>query len=331
MSSSNTKKFSVLISQAQTGLRLDQFLTEWVPQVAGEEFSKAKMRKLIQMGFVFLNGSRCKIASKELRFKARVEIFLDRPALMQGDETQTSDRIFELKSSDIVFEDDAIIVMNKPFGLPTQPTLDRKRPCLYTALIQFLSEREGKPAYVGLHHRLDRDTSGVILFTKKKEANLGVSRIFQEHLAQKTYYAITGVTTAVATAVKEIWQIDNFLGKTPGTKKSSIMKSVRSGGDRAITDFKRLWISSTAQLIEAKPLTGRMHQIRVHLAEGGLPIFGDRTYGTDLSADAAPRLMLHARILTFPHPMTGQVITVAAPLPEDFQKCMKKHHLELPS
>ena len=326
----NTKagpqKFSALISQAQTGLRLDQFLSDWVPTVSGEEFSKAKMRKLIQMGFVFLNGARCKIASKELRFKARVEVFLDRAALMQGDEAKSSDRAFLLKNSDIVFEDDAIIVINKPYGLPTQPTLDRNRPCLYTALIQFLSEREGKVAYVGLHHRLDRDTSGVILFTKKKEANVGVSRIFQEHLAQKTYYAITGV----GLVAKEIWQIDNFLGKTQGLKKSSIMKAVRSGGDRAITDFKRLSLSESAQLIEAKPLTGRMHQIRVHLAEGSLPILGDRTYGTPQSADAAPRLMLHARTLTFPHPLTGQSMSVSAPVPEDFQTCLKKHQLKVP-
>ncbi len=326
MSSANSKKYSILVSQAQTGLRLDQFLSEWIPTVTGEEFSKAKMRKLIQMGFVFLNGSRCKIASKELRFKARIEVFFDRAALMQGDEAKESDRAFTLKASDIVFEDDAIIVMNKPYGLPTQPTLDRNRPCLYTSLIQFLTEREGKVAYVGLHHRLDRDTSGVILFTKKKEANLGVSKIFQEHLAQKAYFAITGA----GNAVKEVWQIDNFLGKTQGAKKNSIMRSVRSGGDRAITDFKRLALSSTAQLIEAKPLTGRMHQIRVHLSEGDNPIFGDRTYGTDQSADAAPRLMLHARTLSFPHPLSGQNMTVSAPLPQDFLACMKKHHLEIP-
>lgn len=319
------RKYSLLVPQAMTGKRLDQVLVEWLPTVVNQPLSKAKVRTLLAAGVVYLNGTRVKIASKELRFKARLEVFFDAQALRDGDAKLAHDEEFQLTESSILFEDEWLIAISKPYGLPTQPTLDPTRPNLYDLLKKFLGERGGQSeAYVGLHHRLDRDTSGVILFTKKKEANFGVGEIFKQHLAQKTYWAIAKTP---AKGFPMSWKVENYLAKAKGTGKQSRMQSVHSGGDRAVTEFRLLSLAKGVGLVEASPLTGRMHQIRVHLSENGAPILGDATYG---DRSAAPRLMLHAVNLTFPHPLTKVKMSIFAPIPQDFTECLKNHELPLP-
>jgi RluA family pseudouridine synthase len=233
--------------------------------------------------------------------------------------------------------------VNKPPGLPTQPTLDEARANLYALLKKFLAERGDRDPYVGLHHRLDRDTSGVMLFTKRKEPNGEVGRIFQEHRAQKTYLAIVAVSErredlargkSAATGIRALpksWTVENFLGREGG--KAGKMRAVRSGGDRAITEFRCLAQVERFALVEAKPKTGRMHQIRVHLSEAGSAIVGDTTYGglRDTRGGEIPRVMLHAVALTFPHPISKLEISFTAPLPTDFEKCLLQLGLPLPS
>lgn len=315
------KKFTQIVPPEWSDLRLDHCLAEWLPKVLSQDVSRSKVRKLIMAGAVNLNGQKCRIASKPLRPKAKIDVYMDMSLLMQ-DAPHEKDQDFQIKPSDIVFEDEWILVINKPPGLPTQPTLDRKRANLYQLLEKWrqdLLAPQGKikEAYIGLHHRLDRDTSGVILFTKKKEANLGVSEIFKKHLAQKTYVAL--VENLKNQKVQNTWKVDNFLKKD--TIKKGKMRSVKSGGDRAITEFKILEKMGRYLLVEAKPLTGRMHQIRVHLAEAGLPIVGDDFYGAETQKC---RVLLHAAQLTFPHPISKLNISVQAPLPQDFSTWIAK-------
>jgi 23S rRNA pseudouridine1911/1915/1917 synthase len=308
-----------MVQPNQEGKRLDQVLADWLPEALGQPLSKAKIRKLVIAGAVYLNGSRVRIASKSLRARARVEVYVDL-AKLENDSTQ-SDRRFEMSAADILFEDEYLIAVNKPAGLPTQPTLDEARDNLFALVKKFLKARDGAAEpYVGLHHRLDRDTSGVILFTKKQEANAGIAEIFSGRKAQKVYQALTG--KPVGTSIADEFEVKNFLGKAPGAGKKTRFTAVRSGGDSAHTSFRVLERFPRGLWVEAMPHTGRTHQIRVHLAESGIPIFGDATYGGDLSR--APRLMLHAVSLTFPHPIHQTQVSIRSPLPEDFTRCLNE-------
>lgn len=307
------KKYVFRVEAASEGARLDQYLAEGLSAKLGRPFSRGKVRTLLQAGAVHLNRGRIKIASKILKENASIEVYLDEARLEK--EPEKADRAFTLSPEFIAFEDEWLIAINKPYGLPTQPTLDSSRANLYEILKTYLKERDGPSSYVGLHHRLDRDTSGVILFTKKKEANVGVGEIFKTHTAQKTYLAI------VASGTKKLpgsWKVDNFLKKDSG--KKSKMRSVRAGGDRALTEFFCIAQRGGFALVEARPKTGRMHQIRVHLSEAGTPILGDRTYG---DGESASRLMLHAARLTFPHPISKIQTSIEAPMPGDFLECLK--------
>ncbi|MBC7692056.1 MAG: RluA family pseudouridine synthase [Methylotenera sp.] len=313
------KKFLLKTTIEHKGKRLDQVLSEWLPIALAQPVSKAKARKLVVAGGIYLNGKRVRIASKELQVNARVEAFVDL-AKLNSDGPQT-DILFNMQESDVLFEDQYIIAVNKPAGLPTQPTVDEARANLFAAVKKFLTGRTPGmgPAYVGLHHRLDRDTSGVVLFTKSTEANAGVGELFSGHLAVKTYNALTWRPGALP---PRQWEVKNYLARSKQQKMK--MTAVTSGGDFAHTDFKLLETTPGGLWVEAKPRTGRTHQIRVHLSEAGLFILGDATYGNPVTAKAAPRLMLHAVNLTFPHPITRALTSVNSPVPADFNQCLQR-------
>lgn len=321
------KKISLTVPPELAGSRLDLVLATLLPANAevarmGIAISKGKVRKLVMAGAVYLNSGRVRIASKACRAGARIDVYID-PAKLATDVDREA---WKFTEAAILFEDEWIIGVNKPAGLPTQPTLDEARANLYALLQKFLRARDGADAYVGLHHRLDRDTSGAMVFTKKKAANAEIGRAFAEHLAKKTYLAIVANG---GRALPDAWTVENYLGREKG--KAGRMIAVRSGGDRAITDFRTLARVDGYSLVEAKPRTGRMHQIRVHLSEGcaaagPAPILGDRTYGGPANfagKTAIPRVMLHAAALTFPHPITNLEISFTAPPPADFETCKR--------
>ncbi len=218
----------------------------------------------------------------------------------------------------ILFEDEHFLAAEKPAGLPTQDTVDKSRPSFFSALKNQLQKERGNEFYLSLHHRLDRDTSGVMIFAKTKEANTPLADLFKKHQIQKTYLAISKKFRC-----KPAWQSKNFLDEAPRTNRERArMIPVQSGGQVAITDFKVLEDLHQGLLIEAKPLTGRMHQIRAHLSERGLGIFGDDLYAAP-KTPAPPRLMLHAFSLEFTHPFTKEDIRIECPLPEDMQNFKK--------
>ena len=320
------KKLRLKTSLDHQGKRLDDVLTQWLSEALKQPVSKGKARKLIIAGAVYLNAKRVRIASKELRSNAWVEVFLDLEKL--NSTTRDQDQPFEMTQGHVLFEDEDLIAVNKPPGLPTQPTLDEARENLFLSVKKFLAKREQKSItdiYLGLHHRLDRDTSGVILFTKSKRANPGVAQLFTEHLAQKTYQALC--SEEGAEGLQDSWEIRNYLGKDKRAgSKANRYCSVRSGGDFAHTKFRVLERDGNLLRVEAQPLTGRTHQIRVHLSEFGLPILGDSHYGgkSKVGAEEIPRVMLHAVSLSFPHPLSGEKVWIQSPLPEDFVHCFQR-------
>lgn len=218
----------------------------------------------------------------------------------------------------VLYEDDILIAIDKPVGIPTQATLDKARPHVYGLLQDQLREKT-PGSYLALHHRLDKDTSGVLLFCKDPRYNQKISTMFKHHEFEKIYWALTEPGKA-----KKSWQVKNYLAEKPTPRSQRMsLHSVRSGGLLAITEFKLLEIHKKGLLIEAKPKTGRMHQIRVHLAEAGLPILGDDLYNPKGPTTFAPQMMLHAYQLIFAHPETGVTITVTSEPPKTFLKTLE--------
>ncbi len=317
-----TKKYTLQVPTEFQKRRLDQVLADWLPKAMNQPLSKAKIRKLIVAGAVYLNKKRVRIASKELLARAVVDIYVDLEKL--NTDSRSQDRPFEMTPEHILFEDEYLIIVNKPPGLPTQPTVDEARENLFAAVKKFLAKRSGRPVtqvYLGLHHRLDRDTSGVILFTKSVEANPGIAEIFSKHELEKNYQALAVAKPNLK--FEKSWSVKNYLGKVSSSGKNTRFGAVK-GGKFAHTDFRVLRQVGDFYQLEAKIHTGRTHQIRVHLSEAGLPILGDLTYGglTQYRKIKAPRLMLHAVSLTFTHPINKNKISVESSLPEDFVGCI---------
>jgi 23S rRNA pseudouridine1911/1915/1917 synthase len=290
------KTIDLRIDQLPEDPRLDKVIPILAP-----EFSRSQARKLIEDGSVYVNKKRCRMNSKNLNSGDTIRILVREKPL---------EELKELDPARILFENKDWIVVNKPPHLPTHETIDNSRFHLALAIQELLAKREKKKAseiYLGIHHRLDRDTSGVILFTKRKEANAAVAQAFQNREVQKTYLAICGGT------LSQPKTITSFLGTHPRNKR--LVSSVKRDGKFAETEVRsldtKILQGKPISLIEAKPKTGRTHQIRVHLSENRLPILGDLAYG--IKNEKAKRVMLHAWRLE----ILGKTFT--APLPEDFR------------
>jgi 23S rRNA pseudouridine955/2504/2580 synthase len=223
-----------------------------------------------------------------------------------------------MEKIDVLYEDGDLIAVHKPAGLPSQPTVDKKRPDLFTKLKSQLNTQS-----LYLHHRLDKDTSGVILFSKSKRANPILTEMFRQHQFEKVYWCLTKPHPDL----KKEWEISNHLIARRKLKSSVKMFRTESGGDFAHTLFKLIHQNENAALIEARPRTGRTHQIRVHLLHSQIPILGDSLYGG--KDTRVPRLMLHAKTLEFTHPIKKNKLTIEALLPNDFQSLGKKWQLLL--
>lgn len=244
----------------------------------------------------------------------------------------------------VIFEDDVLLVLNKPAGLPTQGTLDPKRDHLYAMAKRYLSD-----SYLALHHRLDVQTSGVIVMCKKKSANKALAEQFSGRTINKVYECLSkgswplappdsapGFAPAKPTDpapgfAPEI-RVENHL-KIAGKHPRRRAVATSSGGDLAITRFVLLesWNHKYCH-IRALPQTGRMHQIRCHLAGLGLSIFGDTLYDfvwddldrKFLGQQGRGRVFLHASGLELKHPTKNTTMNFAAPLPADFSTLLNR-------
>jgi RluA family pseudouridine synthase len=286
-----------VVTQLGEDPRLDKVIPLHV-----EGLSRSAARKLIEGGAVYLNRKRCQMNGKLVRAGDKIRV-------MEGERKPVEREEFRFSAERILFEDQDLIVVNKPPGLPTHETIDSTRHHLVRSLQQFLGERDKilpQRIYLGIHHRLDVNTSGAILFTKRKEANAAAAQAFQDRTVRKTYLALS------MGALPEPLVIKSFLAESRQNKR--VICSVPSGGKYAETGIRavetRMLRARKVSLIEATPKTGRTHQIRVHLAENKLPILGDETYGVRFQGVA--RVMLHAWKLE----LLGK--SFRAPLPEDF-------------
>lgn len=281
--------------------RLDKVVHALLNEKVPGGISKSMARKLVMVGAAYLNGSRCRIASKPVFKGSEVRVEYN-PEKLRPIQLEFP----SLTQKDILFNEGGLIVVNKPANMPTVATLDNARDNLVAALKTLL----GKDQYLGIHHRLDAPTSGCILFTLDEKMNAFVAELFRESLIQKEYLAVCKVINPLPA---QNWEIKNQLERAE--KKRNIYRSTKGEGDFAYSRFELLQKKGDLALIKAMPITGRTHQLRVHLSEQGLPILGDKAYG----GPQAQRLLLHAHTLSFRLP-DGREVVVEAPIPDEFKR-----------
>lgn len=223
--------------------------------------------------------------------------------------------MLELLPENILFANDELVAVAKPSGIPSDTTPDPHRDTLIAAVRRAFPSSEGPWAV----HRLDSDTSGVVVFARTRRANAALAEAFASREVRKVYLAVVAPHMQAGTRVEVV----NHLRRP----RSGPVVVVRSGGDRAETTFEVLCTSTSASLVAAYPRTGRMHQIRVHVAGLGHPIVGDALYG---SATPAARTMLHAWQLTLPAWADHAAIELRCPPPPDFVAALAQHGLRLP-
>ena len=285
--------------------RLDVFAAENY-----EELSRSGLKKIIDAGGVTVNNKTVK-ANYKLRTGDIVT--------MNIPESVPLEIIPQNIPLDILYEDDDVIVINKPQGMVVHPAPGHYTDTLVNALLYHcgdsLSGINGimRP---GIVHRIDMDTSGVIMAAKNNNAHRSLALQLAEHSITRKYNAI------VYNNIKEDeGTIDKPLGRNPSDRKKM---AVVPGGRRAVTHYRVLDRLGKFTYIEAQLETGRTHQIRVHMTYAGHPLLGDSVYGPKKQPFNLKGQVLHARVLGFVHPVTGEYMEFESPLPEYFQKLLER-------
>lgn len=220
----------------------------------------------------------------------------------------------ELTTRRLLYEDPDLLVVDKPPGLVAHATVDPARDHLVAAVSRFLTARDGEAGHLALQHRLDKDTSGAVLFSRNPEHDAALGAAFAERRVEKVYWAVVRPRPGESFP-SGITELDGYLAPDKGPGGRTLV--VRSGGKPARTRVRLLRESDGRLLVEACPRTGRTHQIRVHLADLGYPILGDDLYGG--VAPDTKRLLLHALRLEFDHPAQDRRVRVMAPPPRAFR------------
>lgn len=281
----------------EAGERLDTFLAQRCP-----DLSRSRIQALTTGGYVTVDGSPSKPAAR-LREGQTVSLVVPPPA--------PSALVPQAIDLDVVYEDSDLLVIDKPAGLVTHPAPGHPDHTLANAVLAHCPDLEGVGGEVrpGLVHRLDRDTSGLIVVAKNDAAQTGLSAQFKDRTVSKAYLAaVTGYPDP------ERAVIDAPIGRHP---RSRTRMAIVTTGREAVTGYDVLRRLRGYSLLEARPRTGRTHQIRVHLASIGHPVAGDTTYG--VPAPGLDRHFLHAHRLAFTHPRTGDRLEVESPLPDDLR------------
>jgi 23S rRNA pseudouridine1911/1915/1917 synthase len=309
----------LVTGRAQAGRRLDDVLGVWLSEELGLALRRSAVRRLVMAGAVRVDGRPLRRPGHVLASGQRLEAHVDRDRLLES----RRDIAVSLGPGDILFEDPWLIAVAKPPHLPFHATADPSRPNLVACVARLLAERGGEtaPPHLGVHQRLDRETSGVALLVKDPAANAGLARAFAEHRVVKLYRALTARPPR---RLPRALSIDNRLASQGGGRRSR-MEVVEEGGAPARTDVRVTRSFRHALLVEARPHTGRKHQVRAHLAGAGLPILGDTRYGgpSRIGGLGITRVLLHASRLELPHPVTGADLVVECPEPADFRTVLK--------
>lgn len=308
--------------KTRSSIRLDELLRNEIPILLDKEVSNSKIRRFIVSGAVSINRRQIRIPSFIVKSTDFIQIMIDLDKFFF--EKKPNDIEYELTEDDILFEDADVIVVNKPTHFPTEMCMVSDRNNLHHSIVNFLFERQKvlnpklkNPPYVGIMHRLDRDTSGVILFTKTRSVNSACHDMFEKHFVKKTYIAV--VYNNGKYKVGDSFSVSFPMGRISLKSQSAKWGRVEaSKGVDSKTEFEilkeKIINNQKFFIVECRPYTGRTHQIRVHLSSVGMPILGDELYG----GKSYDRIMLHAKSLEFPHPNKNIILNIEAPIPNNF-------------
>lgn len=303
LSAANSTPRELVVPANEAKLRLDQFLAKRLP-----EFSRSRLQHLIRNGFVRLNNSPTR--PRQL-VRAGDKIELAEPPL------EKTEALPEPIPLEILFEDNDLIVVNKPPGLVVHPGAGHREHTLVNALLNrctTLSGIGGKER-PGIVHRLDKETSGCLVAAKNDATHRELSKQFAARTVEKIYLALVAGKLRKTAGV-----IEEKIGRHPVHRQRMSATTLR--GRAAKTEYRVVRSSDWASLIECRLHSGRTHQIRVHLHHLGHPVLGDKVYAPRLAKDF-PRQMLHAWKLGFRHPRTEEWESFEAPLPDDFATAIR--------
>lgn len=293
-----SKIYRLTVDSQASGQRIDQYVAGQI-----EDLSRGVVRKVIDLGGVHLAGRRIGRCSQAVRAGQSIEVYLDGRPLDK----------FSLLSEHVLFQDDYLLIIDKPPGIDFQPTHARFKGTLYDATLRFIeSTATGKgKVSLGMVQRLDRDTSGVTVFSIHQRAHRAMTLMFADRRVDKRY------RTLVFGRLKE--KEGEFRSLLARQHRTNLMKSVKKGGKEAITRYRVVEEFAESTLVEVELITGRSHQIRAHFSEAGHPLLGDTRYGgpAHISGCEIQRSMLHAFRLSFGHPVSHENLMFEAPLPED--------------
>lgn len=293
-----------IVVNEEDKIRLDSYIAK-----KDESLSRSMIQKLLEESKITVNGNVVK-ASYKVQVGDRIQIEIEPPKEVKLEAQDIP--------IDIIYEDDDIIVVNKPKGLVVHPANGNPDGTLVNAIMAICKDSLsgiGGELRPGIVHRLDKDTSGLLIVAKNDKAHINMSEQIKDRKVKKTYIALVRGTITENEAT-----INMPIGRsTKDRKKMAITKN----GKEAITHFKVLNRYTTSKasytLLEIKIDTGRTHQIRVHMAEIGHPVVGDMVYSNGKNEFGVVGQCLHAKKLEFCHPITGKEMSFEAPLPEYFE------------
>lgn len=292
-----------IVSAEQEGMRLDVFLTEQM------EGSRSYIQSLIKGGHVIVGG---KVGKANLRLTPNMVIQVEIP---EPESVEVKPEDIPL---DVLYEDHDIIIVNKARGMVVHPAVGNYSGTLVNALLFHCKDLSGINGEIrpGIVHRLDKDTSGVMMAAKNDAAHIGLAEQVKEHSAKRTYWALVQ-----GNIVEEKGTIKAPIGRHP--KDRMKMAVVFENSKDAVTHFRVLERYGHQTLVECNLETGRTHQIRVHFAHIGHPVVNDPFYGYRRMDFPIEGQGLHSRSLDVKHPITGEDMHFEAPVPADFEACLE--------
>jgi len=294
-----------IIDSDTQNIRLDKVIT-----ILNSELSRSMIQKLLEDGKILVNGKQEK-PSYKTKINDKIEI------------EEIIAKEIELKAQDIpvdvIYEDSDIVVVNKPKGMVVHPANGNPDGTLVNAIMNICKDSLsgiGGEIRPGIVHRIDKDTSGLLIIAKNDKAHINLSEQIKNREITKKYVALARGVIKENNAT-----IDMPIGRSDKDRKKM---AVRKDGKNAVTHFEVIKKYNGYTYLDIKIDTGRTHQIRVHLAEIGYPIVGDSVYSNGKNPFNVVGQMLHAKSLEFKHPTTGKVIKLEAPIPEYFEEVLNK-------
>jgi 23S rRNA pseudouridine1911/1915/1917 synthase len=316
------KKITIDVADSENE-RIDSYLANHLKQ---NNITRSQIQTLIKSGKIKVNN---KVISKP-SYKLESEDLIECELLLEARPLEAYD--YKL---DIIDQDESFLVINKPANLSMHPGAGNQSKTLLNACLPYYKDDFGmfpNGTRPGIVHRLDKDTTGIVVVALTAEAHNKLAEQFSKRTVGRSYQALVGVTPRARRLVQreESGTIDTYIKRDPKDRKKQIVTA--DDGRRAVTNWKVVERFPYASLIELKLKTGRTHQIRVHMQHLGSPIIGDKTYGnteflpTELKrlAHSFGRQALHAFKLEFDHPKTGERKSYQAPLPKDMQKLVNE-------